>query len=133
MSWSFVLQTVIYYSFSLIDVYELKHKMILKCTLIEAAVDSVTRGLTQPRQLAVHESLPASPRSGRRPGRQRPRSSWAGAGEGGRFIFIGGEGEGPSRRAARGPRAFPVFGIPAPAALAGGSRLPNYFIILKTL
>lgn len=41
MSWSFVLPTVIYNSFSFIDVYELEHKMILKCSLIETAVDTV--------------------------------------------------------------------------------------------
>lgn len=42
MSWSFVLPTVIYNSFSFIDVYEQEHKMILKCSLIETAVDTVT-------------------------------------------------------------------------------------------
>lgn len=41
MSWSFVLPTVIYNSFSFIDVYELEHRMILKCSLIETAVDTV--------------------------------------------------------------------------------------------
>lgn len=49
MSWSFVLQTVIYYSFSLIDVYELEHRMILKCSLIGGAVDTVTRITEAPR------------------------------------------------------------------------------------
>lgn len=66
MSWSFVLSTVIYYSFSFIDVYELKHKMILKCSLIEAAVDTVTMTAELP---AAHES------------RSAVRGSRAGAGE----------------------------------------------------
>lgn len=95
MSWSFVLSTVIYYSFSFIDVYELKHKMILKCGLIETAVDTVTM-------------ITGAPSAAERPwikvcfslvleaarGKVSLKINQAGAKEIRRFIFIGGGGKG---------------------------------------
>lgn len=91
MSQSFVLQTVIYYSFPLIDVYELKHGMMLKCALIEAAVDSVTWPLTRHPWHRVHASGPGWHWSGRRrPGPSTPESDRAGAQETRPFVFIGG-------------------------------------------
>lgn len=105
MSWSFVLWTVIYYSFPLIDVYELKHKMILKCTLIEAAVDSVTRD-PPPTGVKSGAKLP-SHRSGRqRTGQSRPPEQWAGAEAMWRFIFIGSEGEGAPSQGPHNPEGL---------------------------
>lgn len=94
MSRSFVLQTVIYYSFSLIDVYELEHKMILKCPLIEVALDSAT-GVPKPRR--PHQALEARPPlhsglGGSTQDRAPSEPTRAGAEEIRRFIFMDSEG-----------------------------------------